>query len=90
MNPEGGVGMRYTGEGWNLNRDSMKQEAPETRCLAQLYQAWWPHLFIDCHTTDGSIHAFDLTFDTSHSNEPLFTELRDFNRGMLERVAGEP
>ncbi len=87
VNPEGGVGMRYTGEGWNLNRDSMKQEAPETRALAALYQTWWPHLFIDCHTTDGSIHAFDLTFDTSHSNEPLFSELRAFNRAMLERVA---
>ncbi|MFL5350528.1 MAG: M14 family metallopeptidase [Hyalangium sp.] len=87
VNPEGGVGMRYTGEGWNLNRDSMKQEAPETRCLARLYQTWWPHLFIDCHTTDGSIHGFDLTFDTSHSNEPLFAQLRHVNRTMLERVA---
>jgi hypothetical protein len=87
VNPEGGVGTRYTGEGWNLNRDSMKQEAPETRAIAALYQQWWPHLFIDCHTTDGSIHAFDLTFDTSHSNEPLFSQLRAFNRAMLERVA---
>jgi hypothetical protein len=87
VNPEGGVGMRYTGEGWNLNRDNMKQEAPETRALAALYQAWWPHLFIDCHTTDGSIHAFDLTYDTSHSNEPLFAELRGYNRELLERVA---
>lgn len=89
VNPPGGVGTRYTGEGWNLNRDNMKQEAPETRCLAKLYQTWWPHLFIDCHTTDGSIHAFDLTYDTSHSNEPLFSELRAFNRAFLERVAGQ-
>ncbi|ATB30520.1 M14 family metallopeptidase [Melittangium boletus] len=87
VNPEGGVGTRYTGEGWNLNRDSMKQEAPETRAIAKLHQQWWPHVFIDCHTTDGSIHAFDLTYDTSHSNEPLFQELRNFNRVMLERVA---
>ncbi len=87
VNPEGGVGMRYTGEGWNLNRDNMKQEAPETRALAKFYQSWWPDVFIDCHTTDGSIHAFDLTYDTSHSNEPLFAELRAFNREMLERVA---
>lgn len=87
VNPEGGVGTRYTGEGWNLNRDSTKQEAPETRALARLYQQWWPELFIDCHTTDGSIHAFDLTYDTSHSNEPLFQSLRDFNRAMLDRVA---
>lgn len=87
VNPPGGVGTRYTGEGWNLNRDSMKQEAPETRAIAALYQQWWPNLFIDCHTTDGSIHGFDLTFDTSHSNEPLFSELRQFNRAMLERVS---
>ncbi|MCP3097421.1 M14 family metallopeptidase [Myxococcus sp. K15C18031901] len=87
VNPAGGVGTRYTGEGWNLNRDNTKQEAPETRALAKLHQAWWPELFIDCHTTDGSIHAFDLTFDTSHSNEPLFQELRDYNRAMLERVS---
>ncbi|OJT16252.1 hypothetical protein BO221_51095 [Archangium sp. Cb G35] len=87
VNPEGGVGMRYTGEGWNLNRDSTKQEAPETRALAKFYQSWWPDVFIDCHTTDGSIHAFDLTYDTSHSNEPLFSELREFNREMLDRVA---
>ncbi|MCP3143200.1 M14 family metallopeptidase [Pyxidicoccus xibeiensis] len=87
VNPEGGVGMRYTGEGWNLNRDNMKQEAPETRALAKLHQTWWPHVFIDCHTTDGSIHACDLTYDTSHSNEPLFAQLRAYNRTMLERVA---
>ncbi|CAM4441665.1 hypothetical protein MYXA107069_13335 [Myxococcus xanthus] len=55
--------------------------------MAALHQTWWPHVFIDCHTTDGSIHAFDLTFDTSHSNEPLFSKLRAYNRGMLERVA---
>lgn len=87
VNPEGGVGMRYTGEGWNLNRDSTKQEAPETRAVAALYQAWAPHIFIDCHTTDGSIHAFDLTYDTSHSNETLFSELRAYNRALLDRVA---
>src|SRR5438105_3153916 len=28
-NPPGGVGTRNTGEGWNLNRDYVKQDAPE-------------------------------------------------------------
>lgn len=86
-NPPGGVGTRYTGEGWNLNRDNMKQEAIETRNLARFYQHWWPDLFIDCHTTDGSLHAFDLTYDTSHGNEVAFAEIRHFNRRMLDRVA---
>ena len=84
VNPEGGVGTRYTGEGWNLNRDATKQEAIETRNLARLFQAWWPHVFIDCHTTDGSIHAFDLTYDTSHSNPVAFRKLLAFTRDMLE------
>ncbi|HYX36211.1 MAG TPA: M14 family metallopeptidase [Oligoflexus sp.] len=85
--PETGVGIRYNGEGYNLNRDSMKQEAPETRLMARFYQQWWPHLFIDCHTTDGSLHAFDLTFDTSRGNENLFAPVRTFARTMLERVS---
>lgn len=87
VNPPGGVGTRYTGEGWNLNRDNMKQEAIETRNLAAFYQKWWPELFIDCHTTDGSLHRYDLTFDTSHGNHQLFLPLREYNRRMCEKVA---
>src|SRR5437867_6506663 len=45
----------------------MKQETVESRNLSRLYGAWWPHVFVDCHTTDGSIHAYDLTFDTAHT-----------------------
>ncbi len=67
INPPGGVGTRNTGEGWNLNRDYMKQEAVESNNLSRLYGAWWPHVFVDCHTTDGSIHAYDLTYDTAHT-----------------------
>ena len=87
VNPPGGVGMRYTGQGWNLNRDNMKQEAPETRHLARFYQHFWPDLFIDCHTTDGSLHGFDLTFDCSRGNDAFFAPVRAFNRRLLETVA---
>jgi hypothetical protein len=87
VNPPGGVGMRYTGQGWNLNRDNMKQEAPETRHLARFYQRFWPDIFIDCHTTDGSLHSFDLTFDCSRGNDALFSDVRAFNRRLLEAVA---
>lgn len=86
VNPPGGVGTRYTGEGWNLNRDAMKQEAVETRNLARFLHEWWPHVFIDCHTTDGSLHAFDLTYDTSHSNQRLFRPVLRRTRKMLEAV----
>jgi hypothetical protein len=66
IGPEGGVGTRTTGEGINLNRDYMKLEAVESRNLARLVDRWRPHLTVDCHTTDGSIHGFALTYDTSH------------------------
>lgn len=67
IGPSGGVGTRYTGAGWNLNRDHVKQDAVETRNMARLNNQWDPHLVVDCHTTDGSIHGYDLTFDTSHN-----------------------
>lgn len=66
IGPEGGVGTRYTGQGINLNRDYMKLEAVESRNLSKLQALWNPHLTVDSHTTDGSIHGFALTFDTSH------------------------
>jgi hypothetical protein len=66
IGPEGGVGTRYTGEGINLNRDYMKMEAVESRNLSALVAKWRPHLTVDSHTTDGSVHGFALTYDTSH------------------------
>ncbi|HZN61340.1 MAG TPA: M14 family metallopeptidase [Planctomycetota bacterium] len=69
VGPEGGVGTRYTGAGINLNRDYMKQEAVESVLLSKAFGRWKPHLTIDCHTTDGSIHGYDLTWDTSHTVE---------------------
>lgn len=66
IGPEGGVGTRTTGEGINLNRDYMKMEAVESRNLARLQSRWRPHLTVDSHTTDGSIHGYALTYDTSH------------------------
>jgi hypothetical protein len=86
-NPPAGVGTRYSGEGWNLNRDYTKQEAVETRNLARLYQTWWPHVVIDCHTSDGSITAWDLTYDTSHGNQALFAEVQGLARTLLDGIA---
>jgi len=66
IGPEGGVGTRNTAQGYNLNRDYVKLEAIESRHLARLYGAWRPHLTIDCHTTNGSLHGYHLTYDTAH------------------------
>lgn len=56
------LGLRPNGMGLDLNRDYVKQEAPETRAAAALLGAWDPDLFIDLHTTNGSYHGYLLTY----------------------------
>ena len=56
------VGIRSNGQGYDLNRDYVKQEAPETRGAFDLIRTWDPDLFMDLHTTDGSFHGYALTW----------------------------
>lgn len=56
------VGMRGNGQGLDLNRDYVKQEAPETRGTLALVNRWDPDVFIDLHTTNGSYHGYALTW----------------------------
>ena len=65
QNGPASVGLRSNGQGLDLNRDYLKQEAPETRASAALVMAWDPDLFMDLHTTDGSYHGYLLTYDAS-------------------------
>lgn len=68
LGPESGVGTRTNAAGINLNRDYLRQDAPEMRQLqAQVMHAWNPHLTIDCHATNGSIHRYALTYDIPHT-----------------------
>lgn len=68
------VGTRNNAAGINLNRDYMRQDAAEMRLLQQhVCLPWNPHLTLDCHATNGSIHRFALTYDiphTEHSGRP--------------------
>ena len=56
------VGTRQNASGWNLNRDYVDADAPETRGSLALFTEWNPDLFMDLHTTDGSIHGYALTY----------------------------
>ena len=56
------VGTRQNASGWNLNRDYIGADAPETRASLALLNAWSPDLLMDLHTTDGSIHGYALTY----------------------------
>ncbi|HET7040583.1 MAG TPA: M14 family metallopeptidase [Gemmatimonadales bacterium] len=56
------VGTRANGQGYDLNRDYIKDEAPETRGADALIAAWDPDVFLDLHTTNGSYHGYLLTW----------------------------
>jgi hypothetical protein len=59
------VGTRQNASGWNLNRDYIDADAPETRGSLAALNTWNPDLFMDLHTTDGSIHGYALTYAPS-------------------------
>jgi hypothetical protein len=68
LGPASGVGTRTNASGVNLNRDYMRQSALEMQLLqSRVCQPWKPHLTVDCHSTNGSVHRFDLTFDVPHT-----------------------
>lgn len=68
LGPVSGVGTRTNASGVNLNRDYLRQSALEMQLLqSRVCQPWKPHLTVDCHSTNGSVHRFDLTFDVPHT-----------------------
>lgn len=60
----GGMGTRANAQGLNINRDYMKLETPEARSMVKLQNEYDPHVMMDLHTTDGSRHAYHLTYET--------------------------
>ena len=60
--PFAGAGERANAQGLDLNRDHMKLESPEARALVRAYEAWDPHVVVDLHTTNGTEHAYHLTY----------------------------
>ena len=85
------VGTRQNAQGWNLNRDYVDADAPETRGALAMFNAWNPDLFMDLHTTDGSIHGYALTYSppltpTAVNVVPYTTRmLAEIRRRMLDR-----
>ncbi len=60
--PIGGMGQRPNAQSYDLNRDFMKADAPETRSFERLMTLYDPHIFVDLHTTDGTAHAYQITY----------------------------
>ena len=60
--PIGGTGQRPNALDFDLNRDHMKLDTPEARSLVRMMTAYDPHLSVDLHTTNGTRHAYHLTY----------------------------
>jgi len=60
--PVNGMGQRPNAQGYDLNRDHMKLDSPEARAVAALFTRYDPHAGVDLHTTNGTRHAYHLTY----------------------------
>jgi hypothetical protein len=61
--PYNGVGLADFPNGMNINRDFSKHEIPETEALIKnVINKYDPEIIVDCHTTNGSYHAYALTY----------------------------
>ncbi len=86
--PTGGVGTRANAQGLDLNRDHMKLASPESRAVAGVLSDYDPQVVVDLHTTNGTHHAYHLTYSpplhpnthgsiTSLLREGLFPEVTE-------------
>ena len=75
--PIGGMGIRANAQGLNINRDYIKLDTPEARSMVKLVNDYDPHVMMDLHTTDGSRHAYYLTYETPNNPavDPALREL---------------
>jgi len=80
--PVEGVGQRPNANDLDLNRDFIKAESAECRIMLGLFARHDPHVFIDLHTTNGSEHAYHLTWAPSLSTN-VAPALDGFARGEL-------
>mgnify|MGYP001157108944 FL=1 len=77
--PIGGMGQRPNAQGLDLNRDHTKLDSPEARSLVHFMTEYDPHVAVDLHTTNGTRHAYHLTYSPPlHPNTP--TEIDDLLR----------
>jgi hypothetical protein len=86
------VGTRPNSEGTNLNRDYVKAFTNETKGSLQMFTTWDPHVFVDLHTSNGSMHGYAITYSPPLNPAAVFTHpftrdslLPDIRRRMREQ-----
>lgn len=84
------VGPRENSQGLDLNRDGVKMETNETNGLfTNIIVPWDPHVFVDLHTTNGTWHAWNLTWAPSYhyaGNKSTYDYTISMLKGITETV----
>jgi hypothetical protein len=81
------VGLRENSQGLDLNRDGMKMEALETNGIFQnIIVPWDPQIFVDLHTTNGTWHAYNLTYAPSYHYAGEYAPYNFTNNTMLPAI----
>ncbi|MGE3344206.1 MAG: M14 family metallopeptidase [Vicinamibacterales bacterium] len=78
--PINGMGTRANAQNININRDFMKLESPEGRAFVKLWNDYNPHVGMDLHTSDGSTHAYHLTYSpplNPNTNAGIMAMMKD-------------
>ncbi len=79
------MGWRTTAQGYNLNRDYVKADAPEMQAMLALLNEWDPLAVVDLHVTDGAKFEHDVSIQV----EPVHAgdaELRKAGRSWRDAV----
>ena len=87
--PEQGMGTRENAIGLDLNRDFIKLDTPEVRSLVRLLDTWDVDVLIDTHTTNGSLHQYDLTYDIPHNPSANQSVVQWMRKEMLPSITKE-
>jgi hypothetical protein len=82
------IGIRENSQGLDLNRDGVKMEAPETNgLLTNIITKWDPQVFVDLHTTNGTWHAYSLTWAPSYHSAGEKVTYDYVNTKMLKEIS---
>ena len=82
------MGFRTTAQGYNLNRDYLKADAPEMQAMLRLIDEWDPLVEVDLHVTDGAKFEHDVSIQVEplHAGDP---ELRKVGRAWRDAVIAD-
>jgi zinc carboxypeptidase len=82
------MGWRTTAQGYNLNRDYVKADAPEMQAMLALVNEWDPLVEVDLHVTDGAKFEHDISIQVEpvHAGD---SELRKAGRAWRDGVIAD-